>query len=62
MALNDRSTATISLNPGDWRTLTSKQMAPGLRMTVWPVPDEAYVLDYTYHYRHPEADRDHVDS
>ncbi len=28
--------------------------SPGLRMSVWPVPDEAYVLDFTYHYRHPE--------
>jgi len=27
--------------------------SPGLRMSVWPVPDEAYVLDFTYHYRHP---------
>lgn len=26
----------------------------GLRMVVWPVPDDAYVLDYTYYYRHPE--------
>jgi hypothetical protein len=51
-----RSTATVSFNPGDGTltTLTDEQMAPGLRMTVWPVPDEAYVLDFTYHYRHPE--------
>lgn len=27
---------------------------PGLRMIVWPVPDQDYVIDYTYHYRHPE--------
>jgi hypothetical protein len=27
---------------------------PGLRMIVWPIPDQAYVLDYSYHYRHPE--------
>ena len=25
-----------------------------LRMVVWPVPDDSYVLDYTYYYRHPE--------
>lgn len=27
---------------------------PQLRMAVWPVPDDDYVLDYTYQYRHPE--------
>lgn len=27
---------------------------PQLRMAVWPVPDDDYVLDYTYTYRHPE--------
>jgi hypothetical protein len=27
---------------------------PSLRMIVWPVPDDEYVLDYTYYYRHPE--------
>lgn len=27
---------------------------PSLRMIVWPIPDSAYVLDYTYHYRHAE--------
>lgn len=27
---------------------------PRLRLSVWPVPDEDYVLDYTYDYRHPE--------
>lgn len=27
---------------------------PGLRMIVWPVPDQDYVIDYTYYYRHPE--------
>ena len=26
---------------------------PRLRLIVWPVPDDDYVLDYTYHYRHP---------
>lgn len=26
---------------------------PRLRMIVWPVPDSDYVLDYSYHYRHP---------
>ncbi len=31
----------------------TESIAPGLRMSVWPVPDEAYVLDFTYHYRHP---------
>ena len=28
--------------------------AAGLRMVVWPVPDQAYVIDYAYYYRHPE--------
>lgn len=32
---------------------TADEPAPGLRMIVWPPPDQAYVLDYTYHYRHP---------
>jgi hypothetical protein len=32
---------------------TGGSAVPGLRLMVWPVPDEAYVLDYTYHYRHP---------
>jgi len=27
---------------------------PGLRMAVWPVPDDAYVIDYSYYYKHPE--------
>lgn len=27
---------------------------PGLRMAVWPVPDEDYILNYSYYYRHPE--------
>jgi hypothetical protein len=51
-----RSDATVSFDPGSGTltTMTDAQMAPGLRMTVWPVPDEAYVLDFTYHYRHPE--------
>ena len=26
---------------------------PRLKMNVWPVPDDEYVLDYTYQYRHP---------
>lgn len=33
---------------------TGSDPAPSLRLIVWPIPDEAYVLDYTYHYRHPE--------
>lgn len=35
------------------RISTDTTTAPGLRMIVWPIPDEAYILDYTYHYRHP---------
>jgi len=27
---------------------------PGLRMAIWPVPDDAYIIDYSYYYRHPE--------
>ena len=27
---------------------------PGLRMAVWPVPDEDYIVNYSYYYRHPE--------
>jgi hypothetical protein len=32
----------------------ASEPAPGLRMAVWPVPDDEYVIDYTYRYRHPE--------
>ena len=28
--------------------------SPGLRMAVWPIPDEDYVINYSYYYRHPE--------
>ena len=28
--------------------------APGLRLAVWPVPDDDYVIDYSYYYKHPE--------
>ncbi|TDI71846.1 MAG: hypothetical protein E2O85_01535 [Bacteroidetes bacterium] len=28
--------------------------APGLRMAVWPVPDEDYIVNYSYYYRHAE--------
>ena len=28
--------------------------APKLRMAVWPIPDDDYVLNYSYYYRHPE--------
>jgi hypothetical protein len=27
---------------------------PGLRFAVWPVPDDRYVIRYSYYYRHPE--------
>lgn len=29
-------------------------VAPKLRMAVWPLPDDEYVLNYSYFYRHPE--------
>lgn len=47
---------TISVGGLDVRTyLNSVDADPaGLRMVVWPVPDQAYVLDYSYYYRHPE--------
>jgi hypothetical protein len=28
--------------------------APALRLAVWPIPDEDYVINYSYYYRHPE--------
>ena len=28
--------------------------APRLRAVVWPVPDDEYVLTYSYYYAHPE--------
>lgn len=33
---------------------TESQPAPRLRMIVWPIPDDEYVLDYQYSYRHPQ--------
>lgn len=33
---------------------SESQPAPRLRMIVWPIPDDEYVLDYQYTYRHPE--------
>ena len=42
-----------------YETPTSTVPSPGLRMNVWPVPDENYVIDYSYKYRHPElVDKD----
>ena len=49
------SPEVVSVGGFDTPTSDARDAAPvpGLRMMVWPVPDEAYVLDYTYHYRHP---------
>ena len=46
----------ISIGGYDTPTVVAASDAPdpALRMMVWPVPDDAYVLDYTYHYRHAE--------
>jgi len=46
----------ISIGGHDTHTIVSEGDSPdpALRLMVWPVPDEAYVLDYTYHYRHAE--------
>lgn len=39
----------------DERThLSTTDVAPQLRAIVWPVPDDEYVLNYSYYYRHPE--------
>lgn len=27
---------------------------PGLRVAIWPVPDDEYIINYNYYYRHPE--------
>lgn len=47
---------TISVGGLDVGTYLSTGSADpaGLRMVVWPVPDQAYVIDYAYYYRHPE--------
>jgi len=29
-------------------------VAPKLRAIVWPVPDDEYIINYSYYYRHPE--------
>lgn len=46
---------TISVGGYDTPTYVNSGSAdPELRLIVWPVPDDDYILDYTYYYRHPE--------
>ena len=57
-AQSDRTGApdTIAVGGFDIETYQTALGAPspGLRMAVWPVPDEDYVLNYSYYRRHPE--------
>lgn len=50
--------APVSVSVGglDIRTynISETPAAPSLRMIVWPPPDDEYVLDVEYVYRHPE--------
>ena len=34
--------------------VTGTATDPGLRAIIWPVPDDEYVINYSYYYRHPE--------
>lgn len=46
---------SISIGGYDIPTYANSGSAdPALRMIVWPVPDDDYILDCTYYYRHPE--------
>lgn len=53
-----------SVSVGGWdistydATFGANAPDPRLRMIVWPVPDQEYVLDYQYDYRHPELTSD----
>lgn len=38
---------------GTWNQATG-EVEPGLRMAVWPIPDEDFIIDYSYYFRHPE--------
>jgi len=33
---------------------TDNAPPPGLRMAIWPIPDDEYIINYSYYYRHPE--------
>jgi hypothetical protein len=57
-AQNDRTGSPETIAIGGFDTATYYTsigvIPPGLRMAVWPVPDEDYVLNYSYYRRHPE--------
>ena len=46
-----------SFNVGGFDTathLTTEDPDPKLRAIIWPIPDDEYVLTYSYYYRHPD--------
>lgn len=46
---------SVAIGGFDRRTyLTTEDPDPGLRAIVWPIPDAAYVLTYSYYYRHAD--------
>lgn len=49
--------APRSFNVGGFDTpsrFTTETVDPKLRAIVWPVPDDEYVITYSYYYRHPD--------
>jgi hypothetical protein len=54
------SPRSLSIGGFDTGThFTTTDPDPKLRAIVWPIPDDAYVLSYSYYYRHPDfADGD----
>lgn len=35
-------------------SLSANSVGPSIRMDVWPIPDEDYIINFSYYYRHPE--------
>lgn len=47
----------ISVGGFDTQThLTTADPDPKLRAIVWPIPDDQYVISYSYYYRHPDLE------
>lgn len=46
----------VSIGGFDTPTYDSGSAAPDpkLRMAIWPVPDDEYIINYSYYYKHPE--------
>ncbi len=54
-AIDDGEPQVIAIGGYDEKSHESTQtVVPQLRGIVWPVPDDEYILNYSYYYRHPE--------